>query len=102
MLLLARQAGTRAALYKSQFSAKDKTIISYMVSRGTGAAVVAMLPIAYGILNPQFLNIIFAVIISTIAMNGILMFRFRGNIEDLPPREVAKRAKQAQNVSKYV
>jgi NhaP-type Na+/H+ or K+/H+ antiporter len=77
VLLLARIASTHLALFKSEFSGSDKSLISYMVSRGTGAAVVAVLPISYGILNLQFLDVIFMTILTTIVMNSLLVANYK-------------------------
>ena len=77
VLLLARIASTHLALFKSEFSDGDKSLISYMVSRGTGTAVVAMLPISYGILGLPFLDIIFMAILTTIVMNSLLTANYK-------------------------
>jgi Sodium/hydrogen exchanger family. len=48
-LIIARFIGTPVALMKSQYNDDEKFQISYMVSRGMGAGVLATLPLAYGI-----------------------------------------------------
>ncbi len=73
-LLLTKYLSTRIALYKSSYDKKDKDIISSMISRGTGAAVVAALPLSYGIGGSgAFIDIIFAVIFVTIFINSVLV-----------------------------
>ena len=73
-LLLTKYLSTRIALYKSSYDKKDKDIISSMISRGSGAAVVAALPLSYGIGGSgAFIDIIFAVIFVTIFINSVLV-----------------------------
>jgi NhaP-type Na+/H+ and K+/H+ antiporter len=72
--LLTKYLSTRIALYKSSYDKKDKDIISSMISRGSGAAVVAALPLSYGIGGSgAFIDIIFAVIFVTIFINSVLV-----------------------------
>jgi cell volume regulation protein A len=74
VILLARQAGTRLALSGSDFSAKEKSIISSMTSRGIGAAVIAALPISYAIKGTSyFIDVVFSVIIFTLIINSVLL-----------------------------
>ncbi len=74
VILLARQLSTKIALSHSEFSHKDKFVISSMTARGIGAAVVAALPISYAISGTSyFIDIVFSVIIFTIFFNGILL-----------------------------
>jgi len=73
-LVLTKYISTRAALYKSIYNKKEKDTISSMVSRGTGAAVMAALPISYAIKGTgAFIDITFAVIFATIFLNSILI-----------------------------
>ncbi len=102
VLLLARQVGTKLALLKSDFSKDDKRVVSSMVSRGTAAAVVATLPIAYGILNVGFIDIIFAVIISTVTITWIMLFIQRGNIDIQTPPKLVKQRKKIDDIEKWV
>ncbi len=102
VLLMARLAGTRLALSRSKFSKDDKRLVSSMVSRGTAAAVVATLPITYGILNTGFIDVIFAVIISTVMITWIMLFMQRGNLEAQTPPKSVKQRKKASNIEKWV
>jgi len=73
-LIITKYVSTRMALYKSVYNKKEKDVISSMVSRGTGAAVMAALPISYAIKGTgAFIDITFAVIFATIFMNSILI-----------------------------
>ncbi|EFD92435.1 MAG: sodium/hydrogen exchanger [Candidatus Parvarchaeum acidophilus ARMAN-5] len=73
-LVITKYVSTRMALYKSVYHKKEKDVISSMVSRGTGAAVMAALPISYAIKGTgAFIDITFAVIFATIFMNSILI-----------------------------
>lgn len=81
IVLITREIGTSISLFKSTFSSTDKRRISYMVSRGTGSAVIAILPIAYGVLAVNFINIVVSVIITTIFLSSILLFRMRSITE---------------------
>jgi cell volume regulation protein A len=73
-LVITKYVSTRMALYKSVYNKKEKDVISSMVSRGTGAAVMAALPISYAIKGTgAFIDITFAVIFATIFMNSILI-----------------------------
>ncbi len=102
VLLMARLVGTKLALTKSEFSKDDKRLASSMVSRGTAAAVVATLPIAYGILNVGFIDVIFAVIISTITITWVMLFMQRGNLEVQTPPKSVKQRKKVSDVEKWV
>jgi NhaP-type Na+/H+ or K+/H+ antiporter len=73
VVLITREIGTHIALFKSAFSDYDKRIISYMFSRGSGTAIIAVLPIAYGILNVGFIDIIISAILTTIVLSGALL-----------------------------
>ncbi len=73
-LVIIKYVSTRMALYKSQYDNKSKSLISAMVSRGTGAAVVAALPISYGIAGTgSFIDVIFFVIFITILLNSFII-----------------------------
>lgn len=86
VIFLSRQIGTRMALYKSAYSTQDKMIVSSMVSRGIGAAVVAALPIVYGIEGSgAFLDIVFAVIFVTIFINSTMILSFRSKNLQVKP-----------------
>ncbi len=86
VIFLSRQIGTRMALYKSAYSTQDKMIVSSMVSRGIGAAVVAALPIVYGIEGSgAFLDIVFAVIFVTIFINSTMVLSFRSKNLQVKP-----------------
>ena len=53
----------------------DKRDIEAMLSRGLGAAVLSTLPLEYGIhYASNIINIVFAVIFTTIFINSILLF----------------------------
>ncbi len=74
VILLARQAGVRAALVKSDYQPKDKAVVASMMSRGIGAAVVAALPISYAINGTSyFIDVVVSVIFFTIAFNSVLL-----------------------------
>ena len=74
VLLITKYVSTRVALYKSIYDKKDKDIISSMIARGTGAAVVAALPISYGIDGTgSFIDIIFVVIFVTVLFNSSIV-----------------------------
>ncbi len=78
VIFLARLIGTKIALFKSDYTQRDKLIISSMTSRGIGAAVVAALPIVYGIAGSGgFLDITFSVIIVTILINSAIITSMR-------------------------
>ncbi|MCL4399056.1 cation:proton antiporter [Candidatus Parvarchaeota archaeon] len=79
-LLIARQIGTRLALLKSQFVSKDKAVISSMLTRGTGAAVAAAIPVGLGIAGSgDFIDIAASTIITTIILTVIMGKVFKQN-----------------------
>ncbi len=73
-LFIVKYLSTKAVLYKSAYEEKDKAIIGSMVSRGAGAAVVAVLPLSYAIKGTgSFIDIVFAVIFATIFLNSLMI-----------------------------
>ncbi len=94
-LIIARFIGTPVALMKSQYNDDEKFQISYMVSRGMGAGVLATLPLAYGIAGTsQFINIIFTVIILTILFNSISSLYF-----SIKQKRIEAKIEQAQQAA---
>ena len=73
-LSITKYLSTRMALYKSSYDNRDKDIIGAMVSRGTGAAVIAALPLSYSIRGTgPFIDIVFSVIFVTIFLNSLII-----------------------------
>ena len=74
VILLARFSGTYISLFKSKYSGTDKIIVSSMMSRGIGTAIVATIPIAYSIKNTSNLvDVVFSVIFFTVFFNSVLV-----------------------------
>ncbi len=73
-LVLTKYLATRVTLYKSAYNNKEKDAIASIMSRGGGAAVVAALPLTYGIPGTgAFIDIVFSVIFITVFMNSLMI-----------------------------
>lgn len=79
--IISRQIGTKIALSKSKVTVEDRLLTSFMLSRGTGAAIIATLLLSFSITSQfNFVDIVFSVILLTIFSNGALLLAFRNRL----------------------
>ncbi len=76
--MVARQISTNAALYKQNVSSEEKYHTSFMLSRGTGTAIIAALLFSYNLFGRlNLLDVTFGAILFTVFLNGMLLLVFR-------------------------
>ena len=97
VLMVSRYVGTWITLDRSAYTQKDKAVVSAMLSRGTGNAIVCLLAVGFGIVTGQFIDIIFSVIIFTILINAILSFRLNKSAPSVPVSQERKRRVDVSN-----
>lgn len=90
LLLLARIIATKIIARGKEFSAFDRKAISVFMPRGLAAAVMAVLPLSYGIAGAEiFSELVFAVILFSIIVCtlGVFSLKFSKNGETAAPEE---------------
>ena len=74
ILIIMRLAAVQLSTYKMNITRVEKNIMRSMMSRGLAAAVLAQIPLIYGIKNAEiFSNIVFIVILLTVLFTTIFI-----------------------------
>jgi len=82
LVLLVRPLAIRISDYRRDTPAEERRLMSVLIPRGLAAAVLAYLPVAYGVPGTEgFVDIVFVVILVTVIMSTAGVYSFGRNLE---------------------
>jgi len=90
ILILTRIASVKIASVRFNIEAIERKIMSAMVPRGLAAAVLAQLPMSYGLPNAEiFSNVVLVVILTTVLYSTFMTWFFsrKSEMETLKPKQ---------------